>query len=52
MITEKTVSHYNQIKTYHKISLLEVTINSRLFVSLNGVGTVHSWPAVESLNKK
>ncbi|KAL4084293.1 hypothetical protein QTP88_028118 [Uroleucon formosanum] len=37
--TERVISHYNQIKTIHKIILLEETINYRLYVSLNGVGT-------------
>jgi len=41
MTTERVISHYNQIKTNHKISLLEETINYRQYVSLNGVRTAH-----------
>jgi len=44
MTTERVISHYNQIETNHKISLLEETINYRLYVSLNEVGTAHYDP--------
>lgn len=50
------VSDYNQIKTSHKISLLKETINNRLLISLNGIGTAPLWPkasaVIEFLNKK
>lgn len=53
MITERIVSHYYQIKTCRKTSLLEETINNRLFVSLNLIGTVHPLLAIiEILNEK
>ncbi|KAF0709273.1 Uncharacterized protein FWK35_00027104 [Aphis craccivora] len=55
MTTERVISHYNQIETNHKISLLEETINYRLYVSLNGVGTAHYDPrpaVLAFLNKK
>jgi len=55
MMTGRVISHYNQIKTYHKISLLEETINYRLYVSLNGMRTAHYDPrpaVIAFLNKK
>ena len=55
MTTERVISHYNQIKTDHKSNILEETINNRLFVSLNGVGTANYDPrpaVIEFLKKK
>jgi hypothetical protein len=55
MTTERVISHYNQIKSPHRMSLHEDTMNARLYVSLNGVGTAcyDPRPAVaEFLRKK
>jgi len=39
MTVEKVISHYNQIKSNHRLSTSDETMNSRMFVALNGVGT-------------
>lgn len=55
MTTERFISHYNQIKTDNKSNILEETINNRLYVSLNGVGTENYDPrpaVIEFLKKK
>lgn len=55
MTTERIISHFNKIKTPGRISLNEDTMNDRLLISLNGVGTANfdPRPAVsEFLRKK
>jgi len=55
MTTERIISHFNKIKTSGRISLNEDTMNDRLLVSLNGVGTAHFDPrpaVAEFLQKK
>ena len=39
MGTERTVSHYNNIKTSNRASLSQQSINSIMHISLNGKGT-------------
>ena len=39
MGTERTVSHFNLIRSTHRLSMAKDTTNSRLLVALNGVGT-------------
>ena len=39
MGTERAVSHFNMVMSSHRLSMAEDTVNSRLLVSLNGVGT-------------
>ena len=39
MGTERAVSHFNLIRSSHRLSMSEETVNSRLLVALNGVGT-------------
>ena len=55
MATERAVSHYNIIRSTRRQAMSEATVNKRLLVSANGVGTLH-WdqrPAVAAfLTKK
>lgn len=44
MTVEEVISHYNQLKSSHGASTSEETLNSILFVALNGVGRAHYDP--------
>jgi hypothetical protein len=56
MTTERVISHdYNQVKSPHRMALQQDSINARLYVSLNGVGTAYYDPrpaVAEFLRKK
>ena len=39
MTTEQSISHYNQIKSLHRMRTSQETINDRLFIALNARGT-------------
>ena len=39
MGTERAVSHFNMVRSSHRLSMTEDTVNGRLLISLNGVGT-------------
>ena len=52
--TERAVSHYNIIRSTRRQAMSEETVNNRLLVSANGVGTLH-WdphPAVAAFLTK
>ena len=36
---ERVVSHYNKLKSIQRASLSSETVNDRLMISINGVGT-------------
>ena len=38
MGTERAVSHYNQLKSSHRLTMKTDTVPSRMMVSMNGVG--------------
>ena len=44
MGTERALSHYNQIKSNHRLSTKTDTVLERMFVSMNGVGVAHYDP--------
>jgi len=44
MATERTVSHFNTIKSPHRMSMKGDTVNDRLVIAINGVGTVNFDP--------
>lgn len=44
MATERAVSHYNNIRSPHRLSMSGDTANARLIIALNGVGTAHFDP--------
>ncbi|XP_071053673.1 zinc finger protein 862-like [Onthophagus taurus] len=44
MTVEKVISHHNQIKLTHRMSTSEETINAKMFIALNGIGTAHYDP--------
>ena len=44
MATERAVSHYNNIRSHHRLAMSNKTVNARLIIALNGVGTAHYDP--------
>ena len=44
MATERAVSHYNNIRSAHRLSMSSATANARLIIAVNGVGTAHFDP--------
>ena len=44
MTTERAVSHFNGIRSPHRLRMLTTTVNKRLLIALNGVGTAHFDP--------
>ncbi|XP_043229531.1 uncharacterized protein LOC122385370 [Amphibalanus amphitrite] len=44
MATERAVSHYNNIRSHHRLGMSNSTLNARLIIALNGVGTAHFDP--------
>jgi hypothetical protein len=44
MTTERVVSNYNNIKSIHRMAMSNDTINDRLAIALNGVGTANFDP--------
>lgn len=54
MGTERVVSHHNKLKSIQRSSLTNETVNDRLIISVNGVGTAryNPRPAVAAFLKK
>lgn len=55
MTVEKVISHYNQINSIHRLSTSDETINCRMHITLNGIGTASYDPrpaVAEFLRKK
>lgn len=54
MTVEKVISHYNQFKSIHRSSTSDTTLNSRMSIALNGIGTAYydPRPAVAEFLKK
>ena len=54
MGTERVVSHHNKLKSIQRSSLANETINDRLVISVNGIGTASydPRPAVTAFLKK
>jgi hypothetical protein len=54
MGTERVVSHHNKLKSSHRESLTNETVNDRLIISVNGAGTASydPRPAVAAFLKK
>jgi len=44
MQVERIISHYNNIRSPHRLSMTLDTVNDRLIISLNGVGTANFDP--------
>ena len=54
MSTERAVSHFNTIKSPHRMSMKADTVNDRLVIAVKGVGTANYYPkpAVASFLQK
>lgn len=55
MGTERAVSHFNAIRSHHRLSMARDTVNARMLLALNGVGTASFDPrpaVAQFLNEK
>ena len=44
MGTERAVSHFNSIRSHHRLNMSNSTVNARLLLAMNGVGTAEFDP--------